>query len=236
MDAMRYVLGGEQLRHIVEQDGTGQRMDTLDFCQDRKGAAIERLGLGESALQIIKLSQIIQTDGNRHVIGAEFLLLDPDCPHMQGFSEVIAALLAVEFCQSAHQHSGRPMSLAERTFSDIYSLDKKRLGKVKAPHFNVKLPDVGTQDGCGGMIDAEFFFMQRDDFEGERQRLLKFTLPEERGVLVIIVEKSVGLSPPHGGSQQHRDTCRHGPSSGFHDPLFSFASRIKNLAVLCVNN
>ena len=57
--------------------------------------------------------------------------------------------------------------------------------------FDVELGDIGQQDRGGGVIGAEFLPVQFDDFDGEGQRLLKFTLRKKRGVLVVIIEKGV---------------------------------------------
>ena len=174
-------------------------MHALDLGENSEGAALERLGLGEPAFEIIKLGQIVQADGNRHVIGTELLFLDHDGPQMQGFRFVIAALLAVELGQPAHQHRGGAMALAERAFGDLHRFDEQRLSQRKPAHFDVKLADIGQEHRGGGMIGAELGLVQADDLEREGERLMKFALPEIGGVLVIIVEERVGLSPPGGG-------------------------------------
>ena len=54
-------------------------------------------------------------------------------------------------------------------------------------------------DRIAPLIGAELGLVQADDLEREGERLMKFALPEIGGVLVIIVEERVGLSPPGGG-------------------------------------
>ena len=90
-------------------------------------------------------------------------------------------------------------SLAERAFGDLHRFDEQRLSQHKPAHFDVKLADIGQEHRGGGMIGAELGLVQADDLEREGERLMKFALPEIGGVLVIIVEERVGLSPPGGG-------------------------------------
>jgi len=53
-------LGAEKLRHIIEQNRAGQRMDALDFSQYGESAAIKRLHLGKSAFEIIQLGRSLR--------------------------------------------------------------------------------------------------------------------------------------------------------------------------------